>query len=63
MQKTFQPLFEVSRKESRGLLFFVNGQTIPGIVRRIGEDAVEVYNQSHNQVVIVLDRIDALALQ
>lgn len=64
MKKLYQPLFDQSREESRGLLFFVNGQTIPGIVRRVVDDeAVEVYNQSYDQVVIILDRIDAVAIQ
>ncbi len=63
VRQTYQELFELSQKENRGLTFFVNGQTIPGIVTKIlGEDAVEVRNRTYGRLIIPLDRIDALAL-
>jgi hypothetical protein len=56
-------LFEFSQKEKRGLTFFVQGQSIPGVVTKIlGEEAVEVRNQTFGRLIIRIDRIDALAL-
>jgi len=60
--QVFQELFDYSLKEKKGLTFFVQGQTIPGVVTRMfGDDAVEVRNQTSNRIIIRLDRIDAVA--
>jgi len=59
--QVFQELFDYSLKEKKGLTFYVQGQTIPGVVTKmIGEDAVEVRNQTSNRIIIRLDRIDAV---
>jgi hypothetical protein len=58
----FQELFDYSLKEKKGLTFHVQGQTIPGVVTKmIGDDAIEVRNQTSNRIIIRLDRIDAVA--
>lgn len=63
MHGIYQELFQTSQKEKRVLTFFVNGQAIPGLVTKIVNDqVVEVRNQTHDRVIILLDRIDALAL-
>jgi hypothetical protein len=60
--QAFQELFDYSQKEKKGLTFYVQGQAIPGVVTKIiGEDAVEVRNQTSNRIIIRLDRIDAVA--
>src|ERR1700741_3604930 len=60
--QAFQELFDYSLKEKKGLTFFVQGQTIPGVVTKIlGDDAIEVRNQTSNRIIIRLDRIDAVA--
>ena len=60
--QAFQELFDYSQKEKKGLTFFVQGQTIPGVVTKmIGDDAIEVRNQTSNRIIIRLDRIDAVA--
>ena len=57
----FQELFDYSLKEKKGLTFYVQGQTIPGVVTKmIGDDAVEVRNQTSSRLIIRLDRIDAV---
>ena len=62
MRKLYQELFAASQKDKRGLTFHVNGQSIPGVVTKvIGNEAVEVRNQSHGRIVIRMDRIDAIA--
>ena len=60
--RAFQELFDYSQKEKKGLTFFVQGQTIPGIVTKmVSDDAIEVRNQTSNRIIIRLDRIDAVA--
>ncbi|MGE0820757.1 MAG: hypothetical protein AB7G75_04490 [Candidatus Binatia bacterium] len=60
--RSFHELFDYSLKEKKGLTFFVHGQTIPGIVTKIiGDEAVEVRNQTSDRIIIRLDHIDAVA--
>lgn len=60
--QAFQELFDYSLKEKKGLTFFVQGQTIPGIVTKmVSEDAIEVRNQTSSRIIIRVDRIDAVA--
>lgn len=61
--QAYQELFSVSQKEKRGLMFFVKGQQIGGAVTKvIGNDAVEVRNQTYGRIVIRIDQIDAVAI-
>ncbi|HBY61852.1 MAG TPA: hypothetical protein DEH78_18690 [Solibacterales bacterium] len=59
----FHELLNQSLKEKKGLTFYVQGQTVVGLVVRIdGDQAVEVRNQTHSRVVIRLASVDAVAL-
>jgi hypothetical protein len=61
--QAYQELFSVSQKEKRGLMFFVKGQQIGGAVTKVmGNDAVEVRNQTYGRIVIRIDQIDAVAI-
>ncbi|HUP95256.1 MAG TPA: hypothetical protein VM164_10110 [Burkholderiales bacterium] len=61
--QAYQDLFAQSQKEKRGLMFYVKGQQIGGAVTRVlGNDAVEVRNQSYGRVIIRIDQIDAVAI-
>ncbi len=63
MLSHYQELLDLSQNENKGLTFYVNGQTIPGLVTKIvGNEAVEVRNQMHDRLIIRIDRIDAIAL-
>jgi hypothetical protein len=57
-----QATLESSLQAKHGIVFYVDGQAIPGSVRQIGPDYVIVANQEHGQVVIRLDRVDAVAV-
>ena len=59
--KAYQELLEMSLKEKKGLMFYVNGQTIGGAVSKIDEGFVEVRNQQYGRIIIRLREIDALA--
>jgi len=60
--QSYRELFDRSEKEKKGLVFYVRGQTISGIVVKIGTDAVEIRNQTHSRIIIRLDSIDAVAM-
>lgn len=63
MLDLYRDLLLYSQRERRGLTFYVRGQALPGVVRHIleAEEAVEVYNQGHDRIVIRLEAVDALA--
>jgi len=59
--QAYKELFEMSQKEKKGLMFVVKGQQIGGgVVRVIGNDAVEVRNQQYGRIIIRIDSIDAV---
>ena len=59
----YQQLLELSEKEKKSLTFYVEGQTIAGIVVKMsGNEAVEVRNQSHSRLIIRLESVNAIGL-
>lgn len=59
---SFSELIEWSAKEKRGLTFFVNGQTVAGIVVKVGEDGtIELKSQTYSRIIVRLDSVDAVA--
>jgi hypothetical protein len=60
--EAYRAVFQDSLDNRRGIIVFVNGQSIPGaVVRLIGSDAVELRNQEHGRIVVRIDRIDGVA--
>lgn len=59
--KAYQELLEMSLKEKKGLMFYVNGQAIGGAVTKIEDGFVEVRNQQYDRIIIRLRQIDAMA--
>ena len=60
--QAYKELLEMSLKEKKGLMFYVNGQAIGGAVTKIGDDGfIEVRNQQYDRILIRLEQIDALA--
>jgi len=57
----FLELLEASLANKRGLIFYLNGQIVAGYVTKIGDHAVEVRNQQHDRVILLLDRLDGVA--
>ncbi len=59
-------LFEASQKDKKGLMLYVKGQTIAGVVVRIGgslgEDTLELRSREYSRIVVKIDSIDAAAL-
>ena len=57
----FQELLDFSQANKRGLTFFVKGQTVAGYVTKIADRTVEVRNQQHDRVILLLDSVDGVA--
>ena len=58
----YQALLKESLEKKFGLIFYLNGATVPGVVTKIGDDGyVEVRNQEHGRIIIRRERVDALA--
>lgn len=58
----FGPMLEHSMEKRVGLIFYMNGQTLAGLVIEfIDERTVAVRNQQYSRIVIRLDRVDAVA--
>lgn len=58
----FQEVLERSMQEKKGVTLFVKGQTVAGVVLKIGTDAVEMRSQMYSKIVVKLESIDAAAL-
>ena len=58
----FDELMRQSLKEGHGLIFYIDGTQIAGVVLGPPHDGVvEVRNREHDRIVIRLDSIDAIA--
>ncbi|MCB1866202.1 MAG: hypothetical protein KDG50_12320 [Chromatiales bacterium] len=58
----FNALFEASLASKKGVIVYVNGQSIPGRVTRMPDGhTVELANREYDRIVVRLDRIDAVA--
>ena len=60
----YKELLEMSRMEKRGLTFFLQGQTISGIVVEILEDhkAAVLQSQMYSRIVVKLESVAAVAV-
>ena len=62
VREAYKQLFDLSAKEKKGLVLYVDGQQISGVfTRMVGSDAVELRNREVSRLVVRLDRIDAIA--
>ncbi len=55
-------ILEASQNEKKGLMVYVKGQSIAGIVTKIAGDVVEMRSREYSRIVIRLDAIDAVAI-
>ncbi len=58
----YQALFEASQNEKKGLMLYVKGQQISGIVVKIASDHVEMRSREYSRIVVRIESIDAAAL-
>ena len=58
----FQQVLEASLNEKKGVMIYVKGQSIPGIVTKINADSVELRSREYSRIVVKLESIDAVAM-
>lgn len=56
---TMRELLEASQNDKKGLMLFVKGQTIAGIVTKIGNDIVELRSREYSRIAVRIDSVDA----
>jgi hypothetical protein len=59
--EAFKELLTTSQVEKKGLTFYVKGATIAAVVTKFDDKTVEGRSQTHDKIVIRLDRVDAIA--
>jgi hypothetical protein len=59
---TMRDLLETSQKEKKGVMLYVRGQSVPGVVTKIEGDTVELRSREYSRIAVKLDAIDAVAL-
>jgi hypothetical protein len=58
----FQSVLEASLNEKKGVMLYVKGQSIPGLVIKINADCVELKSREYSRIVVKLESIDAVAM-
>ena len=58
----FQQVLEASLNEKKGVVLYVKGQSIPGVVTKINSDNVELRSREYSRIVVKLESIDAVAM-
>jgi len=59
---TMRDIFEASHKDKKGLMLYVKGQTIPGVVVNITGDTIELKSREYSRIVVRIEAIDAVAM-
>jgi hypothetical protein len=59
---TMRELLEASQNEKKGLMLYVKGQSIAGIVVKISGDVVELRSREYSRIVVRIDSVDAAAM-
>ncbi len=53
-------LLKASHANKRGVVVHVGGESIAGVVKAIGPDAIVMANQQYNSIVVRREKIDAV---
>jgi hypothetical protein len=59
---TMKELLEASQSEKKGVMLYVKGQSIGGVVVKLGADVVELRSREYSRIVVKIDAIDAAAM-
>jgi hypothetical protein len=60
--ETMRELLETSQNEKKGVMLYLKGQNIGGVVVKIAADTVELRSREYSRITVRLDAIDAVAL-
>ena len=59
---TMRELLEASQTEKKGVTLYLKGQSVAGVVVKIGSDLVELKSREYSRIVVKIDAIDAAAM-
>jgi hypothetical protein len=59
---TMRELLESSQNEKKGVMLYVKGQSIGGLVVKIAGEIVELRSREYSRIVVRIDSIDAVAM-
>ena len=59
---TMRELLEASQNEKKGIMLYLKGQTLGGMVVKIAGDTVELRSREYSRIVVRIDAIDAAAM-
>lgn len=55
-------LLELSQNEKKGVILYVKGQSISGVVTRIAGEFVELRSREYSRIVVKIESIDGAAI-
>ena len=55
-------IFEASQKDKKGVMLYVKGQSIAGVVVSVGGDSLELRSREYSRIIVKIDAIDAVAM-
>jgi hypothetical protein len=58
----FRSILEASQNEKKGLMLYVKGQSIAGLVVKIDAETVELRSREYGRIVVRIDSLDAVAM-
>jgi hypothetical protein len=58
----FRNILEASMNEKKGLMLYVKGQAIPGIVVKVDAEMAELRSREYGRIVVKLESLDAVAM-
>jgi hypothetical protein len=58
----FQQILEVSQNEKKGVMLYVKGHQIGGVVTKVSADSVEMRSREYSRIVVRIESIDAASL-
>jgi hypothetical protein len=58
----FRSILEASQAEKKGLMLYVKGQAIPGLVVKVDAESVEMRSREYGRIVVRIESIDAAAM-
>jgi hypothetical protein len=58
----FRSILEASQNEKKGLMLWVRGQSIPGMVVKIEAETVELRSREYGRIVVRIESLDAAAM-
>jgi hypothetical protein len=58
----FRNILEASMNEKKGVMLYLKGQSVPGVVLKIEAESVELRSREYARIVVKLESIDAVAM-